>query len=112
MAIPAARAAGSGQGSGSLKNTIKPSPAKCSTVALISEFQATVEHFAGDGLMVFFNDPLPCPDPAARAAGMAIAMRDRMAELSATWRRRGCELGFGVGVAFGYATLGVIGFEG
>jgi class 3 adenylate cyclase/CheY-like chemotaxis protein len=80
--------------------------------ALISEFQGTVEHFAGDGLMVFFNDPLPCSDPAARAAGMAIAMRDRMADLCATWRRRGCDLGFGVGVALGYATLGVIGFEG
>jgi class 3 adenylate cyclase len=80
--------------------------------ALIREYQGTVEHFAGDGLMVFFNDPVPCPDPAGLAVGMAIAMRDRMAELSAMWRRRGHELGFGVGVSLGYATLGTIGFEG
>ena len=62
--------------------------------------------------MVFFNDPLPCPDPAGRAVSLALAMRDRMAELSAAWRRRGHELGFGVGVDLGYATLGTIGFEG
>ena len=62
--------------------------------------------------MVLFNDPLPCPDPAARAVRMAIAMRERVAELAAGWRRRGHELGFGVGIAQGYATLGTIGFEG
>jgi class 3 adenylate cyclase/CheY-like chemotaxis protein len=80
--------------------------------ALISAHQGTVEHFAGDGLMIFFNDPLPCPNPAERATRMALAMRDQMAELSANWRRHGYELGFGVGIALGYATLGVIGFEG
>ena len=79
---------------------------------LIFKFEGTVEHFAGDGLMVFFNDPLPCPDPAARAVRMAVAMRDQMGELAEVWRRRGHELGFGVGIAMGYATLGTIGFEG
>jgi adenylate cyclase len=59
-----------------------------------------------------FNDPLPCADPSARAARMAIAMRTRIAELSDIWRRQGHELGFGVGIAQGYATLGTIGFEG
>jgi class 3 adenylate cyclase/CheY-like chemotaxis protein len=79
---------------------------------LISEFGATVEHFAGDGLMVFFNDPVPCPEPEAQAVQLALAMRERMMHLSATWSERGYELGFGVGVAAGYATLGCIGFEG
>jgi class 3 adenylate cyclase/CheY-like chemotaxis protein len=80
--------------------------------SLIFEHEGTVGHFAGDGLMVFFNDPLPCPDPAPRAVRMAVAMRERMAELAQAWRKRGHELGFGVGVALGYATLGQIGFEG
>jgi class 3 adenylate cyclase/CheY-like chemotaxis protein len=79
---------------------------------LISEYEGTVEHFAGDGLLVVFNDPLPCPDPAARAVRMALAMRERMGERSATWRRHGHTLGFGVGISLGYATLGQIGFEG
>ena len=79
---------------------------------LIARFEGTVEHFAGDGLLIFFNDPLPCPDPAARAVRMACAMRDGMGELAARWRKRGHELGFGVGIALGYATLGTIGFEG
>jgi class 3 adenylate cyclase/CheY-like chemotaxis protein len=79
---------------------------------LIFQFEGTLERFAGDGLMVFFNDPLPCPDPAARAVRMAVAMRDRVGELAAAWRKRGHELGFGVGIALGYATLGKIGFEG
>ena len=80
--------------------------------ALIAEFGATVEHFAGDGLMVFFNDPMPCPDPEMAAVRLAIAMRARMAEVAQQWRQRSYELGFGVGVASGYATLGCIGFEG
>ena len=63
-------------------------------------------------MMVFFNDPVPCPDPAARAVRMAVAMRERVGELTAGWRRRGYELDFGVGIAQGYATLGQIGFEG
>jgi class 3 adenylate cyclase/CheY-like chemotaxis protein len=79
---------------------------------LISEAGGTVEHFAGDGLMVFFNDPLPCPDPDDRAVRLAVAMRERMATVSSTWRTRGYALGFGVGVASGYATLGCIGFVG
>jgi class 3 adenylate cyclase len=79
---------------------------------LILDFEATVGWFAGDGLMVWFNDPLPCPDPAARAVRLAAAMRDAMAELKTVWRKRGHELDFSVGIALGYATLGKIGFEG
>jgi adenylate cyclase len=79
---------------------------------LIFGFGGTLERFAGDGLMVFFNDPLPCDEPAARAVQMAAAMRERTYELSHMWRKRGHELGFGVGIAIGYATLGKIGFEG
>jgi adenylate cyclase len=79
---------------------------------LIFQFEGTVGHFAGDGLMVFFNDPLPCPDPAARAVGMAVAMRERMDQLTDQWHKFGHELGFGVGIALGYATLGQIGFQG
>lgn len=78
----------------------------------ISTHQGTVGHFAGDGLMVFFNDPLPCPEPAAAAVRLALDLQERMAELCAEWRRLGWDLGFGVGVAHGYATLGAIGFEG
>jgi class 3 adenylate cyclase len=79
---------------------------------LIFQFEGTLERFAGDGLMVFFNDPMPCPDPAARAVRMAVAMRERVGELAGAWRKRGHSLGFGVGIALGYATLGKIGFEG
>ena len=79
---------------------------------LIFRFEGTLERFTGDGLMVFFNDPVPCPDPAARAVRMAVAMREETLELSRMWRKRGHELGFGVGIALGYATLGKIGFEG
>ena len=79
---------------------------------LIEEFGATVGFFAGDGLMVFWNDPLPCPDPAERAVRMAVAMRERVAERTRAWRKRGHDLGFAIGVSLGYATLGEIGFEG
>jgi len=79
---------------------------------LIFQFEGTLERFAGDGLMVFFNDPVLCPDPAARAVRMAVAMRERAGELAAMWRKRGHQLDFGVGIAQGYATLGKIGFEG
>jgi class 3 adenylate cyclase len=75
-------------------------------------YEGTLEHFAGDGLMVFFNDPPPCPDAPERAVRMALDMRDRVDELTAVWRRRGHDLGFGVGIAQGYATLGRVGFEG
>ena len=79
---------------------------------LIFQFEGTLERFAGDGLMVFFNDPVPCPDPAARAVRMAVEMRRGVGELAGAWRKRGHELGFGVGIALGYATLGKVGFEG
>src|SRR5271166_3627734 len=78
---------------------------------LVTRFQGTLDHFSGDGLMVYFNDPLPCPDPAERAVRMAVAMRAAVGELMSEWRRRGFDLGFGIGVAQGYATLGRIGFE-
>jgi class 3 adenylate cyclase/CheY-like chemotaxis protein len=77
---------------------------------LVTQSEGTLNHFSGDGLMVFFNDPLPCPDPAERAAGMAVAMRGALAGLQREWRRRGREIGFGIGIAQGYATLGQIGF--
>jgi adenylate cyclase len=80
--------------------------------SLIFRFEGTLEHFAGDGLMVFFNDPLPCTDHAAQAVQMAVAMRQQMGELTEKWWKRGHQLGFGVGIAHGYATLGMIGFEG
>ena len=80
--------------------------------ALIHEFEGTLERFVGDGLMVLFNDPLPCPDPAARAVKMAVAMRARVDELAQRWRLYGHDLGFGIGIAQGYTTLGQIGFEG
>jgi PAS domain S-box-containing protein len=79
---------------------------------IIFEYGATLEHFEGDGMMLFFNDPIPMADPTNRAVRMAIAMRDRAADLTDAWRRHGYDLGFGVGVARGYATLGRIGFEG
>ena len=79
---------------------------------VIFRFEGTLERFAGDGLMVFFNDPLPCPDHAMRAVRMAMAMRQEMRECLEQWRKRGHELDFGVGIAQGYATLGMIGFEG
>jgi adenylate cyclase len=77
---------------------------------LITRFEGTLSHFFGDGVMVFFNDPVPCPDPAERAVAMAVAMRAAAAGLLAAWRRRGHQMGFGVGIAQGYATLGQIGF--
>jgi adenylate cyclase len=79
---------------------------------LVHRFEGTLERFTGDGLMVIFNDPLPCPDAPQRAVRMGIAMRTRMNELTEQWRHRGYQLDFGVGIAQGHATLGRIGFEG
>ena len=79
---------------------------------LILEHEGTLERFTGDGMMIFFNDPTPVPDPQDRAVRMALAMRERVEDLVRAWRKRGYELDFGVGLAQGYATLGAIGFEG
>jgi len=79
---------------------------------LVFRFEGTLERFTGDGLMVFFNDPMPCPDASIRSVRMAVAMRDRVADLAEEWHRSGHELGFSVGIAQGYATLGRVGFEG
>ncbi|MBV8191523.1 MAG: response regulator [Alphaproteobacteria bacterium] len=78
---------------------------------LIRQHEGTLDRFTGDGMMVFFNDPLPCPDAPQRAARLALAMRDAVGNLVPAWTRRGYRLGFGVGMAQGYATLGRIGFE-
>jgi adenylate cyclase len=79
---------------------------------LIFSYEGTLERFSGDGLMVFFNDPLPVDDAAERALRMSVAMRDHVRILAEGWRRRGHDLALGVGVAQGFATLGRIGFEG
>ncbi len=79
---------------------------------LIFEQGGTLSQFTGDGMMVFFNDPIPCDDPARRAVALALGMRERTGVLSADWQRRGHQLTLGVGVAAGYATCGQIGFEG
>ena len=79
---------------------------------LIFAHEGTLERFTGDGVMVFFNDPVPCPDPTVRAVRMAVAMRREVGSLTTTWRKREHELDFGVGIAQGFATLGAIGFEG
>jgi adenylate cyclase len=74
--------------------------------------EGTLERFTGDGMMIFFNDPVPVANPAERAIRMALAMRENVAELTAKWRRLGYDLDFGIGIAQGYATIGGIGFEG
>ncbi|HEV2188073.1 MAG TPA: GAF domain-containing protein [Stellaceae bacterium] len=78
---------------------------------LVSQFEGTLDQFSGDGIMVFFNDPVPIPDPAERAVKMSMAMREAAGKLIADWRERGRDLGFGAGIAQGYATLGQIGFS-
>ena len=80
--------------------------------ALVVEHAGTLEHFAGDGLMVFFNDPELQADHAARAVRLAVAIRSTFAAISEEWRRRGHVLQLGMGIATGYATMGRIGFEG
>jgi adenylate cyclase len=79
---------------------------------LILAHEGTLERFTGDGMMIFFNDPVPVPNPAERALRMTLEMRDRAEELASRWRRRGYELHAGIGIAQGYATIGTIGFEG
>ena len=79
---------------------------------LIFAFEGTLERFTGDGLMIFFNDPIPCDEPALRAVRMALAMRKRVGELAGGWHRQGHDLQFGLGIAQGFATIGRIGFEG
>ncbi|MEJ0051980.1 MAG: response regulator [Methylovirgula sp.] len=78
---------------------------------LIHHYEGTLERFAGDGLLTLFNDPLPCPDHSERAVRLAIDMRAGLQGLSQAWRQRGHELGFGIGIARGMATLGKIGFD-
>jgi adenylate cyclase len=79
---------------------------------IIIKYSGTLEHYAGDGVMVFFNDPIPVPNPALQAVQTALDMRMAIESLTEKWRRLGHELGFGVGIAHGFATLGTIGFEG
>jgi class 3 adenylate cyclase len=79
---------------------------------LIPTYQGTLEHFAGDGLMVFFNDPVPVADHELQAVRLALAAQEQLAQLAQVWRKRGTELGLGIGIEAGYATIGRIGFEG
>ncbi|MGH8676726.1 MAG: adenylate/guanylate cyclase domain-containing protein [Burkholderiales bacterium] len=79
---------------------------------VILAHEGTLERVAGDGMMVFFNDPVPVPDPAPRAVRMALDMRNRLTDLTAKWQKQGYDLGFGAGIAQGFATIGAVGFEG
>ncbi len=79
---------------------------------LIHKFEGTLERFVGDGVLILFNDPIPCPNPSERAVRMAVEMQVAIAFLAAKWRALGYELGFGIGITHGYATMGRIGFEG
>ena len=80
--------------------------------ALIAEHEGTVDRFAGDGILIFFNDPLPVPDAGKRAVAMALAMQTRFRSLRAQWAKLGYELDLGIGIAQGFATLGAFGYEG
>jgi adenylate cyclase len=82
------------------------------TGELILAHEGTLEHFTGDGMMIFFNDPVPVADAAERAVRMSIAIRERVGSIADAWRRRGYSLGLGIGIAQGFATIGAIGFEG
>jgi class 3 adenylate cyclase len=79
---------------------------------IIIKYSGTLERYAGDGVMVIFNDPVPVENPALQAVLMALEMRDAIGALTEKWSRLGHEIGFGIGIAHGYATLGTIGFEG
>ena len=78
---------------------------------IIIAHDGTIEHFAGDGMMILFNAPVPVENHELQAIRMTLAMREALTALSVSWRKRGHELGFGVGIAGGYATIGTIGFE-
>lgn len=80
--------------------------------SIILSHEGTLERFTGDGMMVFFNDPVPVPDPTVRAVRMSLEMRNQLAALTSRWAESGFDLGFGAGIAQGYATIGAIGFEG
>jgi adenylate cyclase len=80
--------------------------------SLVRRFDATVGFIEGDGVQLFFNDPIEVPDPALRAVRLGCALREKMVELTALWQKRGYDLGFGAGIALGYATCGEVGFEG
>jgi class 3 adenylate cyclase len=80
--------------------------------ASIIKYSGTLERYAGDGVMVVFNDPVPVENPALQAVLMGLEMRDAIGALTETWRRWGHDIGFGIGIAHGFATLGTIGFEG
>src|SRR6266850_346503 len=95
---------------GKLKRFFSPQLAEMGKLVVAAE--ATLERFTGDGMMIFFNDPVPVPNPAERAVRMAAAMRERVAELAVGWKKAGFDLDFGLGIAHGYATIGAIGFEG
>jgi class 3 adenylate cyclase len=82
------------------------------TGKLIMAHEGTLERFTGDGMMIFFNDPVPVPNPAERAIRMAMAINARVGEMTVKWRRQGYDLHLGIGIAQGYATIGAIGFEG
>src|SRR5258708_8027991 len=77
----------------------------------VDEYGGTLEHFAGDGVMIFFSDPLPIDRPAERALRMALALQQAFTPISEAWKKLGHEVGLGIGIAQGEATLGVIGFE-
>jgi adenylate cyclase len=79
---------------------------------IIIKYSGTLERYAGDGVMVVFNDPVPVEKPALQAVLMALEMREAIGGLTGNWRELGHEIGFGIGIAHGYATLGTIGFEG
>jgi class 3 adenylate cyclase len=79
---------------------------------IVHKYEGTLERFLGDGFLILFNDPLPCAEPSIKAVQMALEMRQAFAQLAAKWREHGHDLGFGMGIAHGFATLGRIGFEG
>jgi len=80
--------------------------------AQITKFQATLGSFEGDGLMAYLNDPVPCDEPARRVVEMGLAIADAIDALTPTWHRRGYDLSYGIGMALGHATLGIVGYDG